>query len=85
MSPEKTRITHFKQGFDFLGCHFRYKYVTPRQKSLRKFKERVRQLTRRHQGKNLKQVLHKLVPVIRGWGSYHSRYHVKKLFTQLDE
>ena len=85
MSPEKTRITHFGQGFDFLGCHFRYQYVTPREKSLHKFKERVRVLTRRQQGKNLKQVLQKLVPVIRGWGNYHSRYHVKTLFVKLDK
>lgn len=61
------------------------RYVTPRLKSLRKFKERVRELTARHRGKNLKQVLADLVPVIRGWGNYHRRYDNRTRFRSLDE
>lgn len=83
--PEKTRIVHFRQGFDFLGCRFRFRYVTPKPKSLLKFKERVRQLTARHRGKNLKQVLAELAPVIRGWGDYHRRYNNKTRFEALDQ
>lgn len=83
--PEKTRIVHFRQGFDFLGCRFRSRYVAPKAKSLLKFKERVRQLTARQRGKNLKQVLADLVPVIRGWGNYHRRYDNKTRFKRLDE
>jgi len=83
--PDKTRIVHFREGFDFLGCRFRRRYIGPREKSLVKFKERVRQLTARQRGKNLKQVLRDLVPVIRGWGDYHARYNVKTLFSRLDE
>lgn len=83
--PEKTRVVHFRDGFDFLGCRFRGRYIGPREKSLVKFKERVRRLTARQRGKNLKQVLEDLVPVIRGWGNYHARYNVKTLFNQLDE
>ena len=83
--PEKTRIVHFQQGFDFLGCRFRFRYVTPKAKSLLKFKERVRELTARQRGKNLKQVLADLVPVIRGWGHYHRRYDNRQRFKRLDE
>lgn len=83
--PEKTRIVHFRDGFDFLGCRFRGRYVTPRAKSLEKFKETVRRLTARQRGKNLKGVLADLVPVIRGWGNYHSRYDVRKRFAGLDK
>lgn len=83
--PEKTRVVSFRQGFDFLGCRFRRRYVTPRPKSLRKFKERVRELTARHRRKNLKQVLADLVPVIRGWGNYHRRYDNRTRFRSLDE
>ena len=85
MHPEKTRIIHFRDGFDFLGCRFRGRYVTPKAKSLKKFKDRVRELTARQRGKNLKQVLEELVPVVRGWGNYHRRYNVKTLFVRLDE
>jgi group II intron reverse transcriptase/maturase len=83
--PEKTRIVDFKEGFDFLGCRFRFRYVTPKLKSLLKLKERVRQITARHRGKNLRQVLQELAPVIRGWGIYHRRYNNKTRFKQLDE
>ena len=83
--PEKTRIVHVRDWFDFLGCRFRGRYVTPRAKSLKKFKDRVRELTARHRGKNLKQVLVDLTPVIRGWGNYHQRYNVRQLFHRLDQ
>lgn len=83
--PEKTRIVHFKEGFDFLGCRFRFRYVTPKLKSLLKFKERVRQLTARQRGKNLKQVLSELAPLIRGWGDYHRRYNNRTRFEALDQ
>jgi RNA-directed DNA polymerase len=83
--PEKTRIVHFRDGFDFPGCRFRGRYVTPKAKSLQKFKERVRELTARQRGKNMRQVLQELMPVVRGWGNYHSRYNVRTLFERLDE
>lgn len=83
--PEKTRIVDFKQGFDFLGCRFRYRYIGPRAKSLTKFKKRIRQLTARQRGKNLKQVMADLAPVIRGWGNYYRCYDNKTRFKTLDE
>jgi RNA-directed DNA polymerase len=83
--PEKTRVVQFRDGFDFLGCRFRGRYVGPREKSLRKFKDRVRELTARQRGKNLKLLLKDLVPVVRGWGNYHARYDVRKRFAQLDQ
>lgn len=83
--PEKTRIVQFRDGFDFLGCRFRGRYVGPREKSLRKFKDRVRELTARQRGKNLKLILKDLVPVVRGWGNYHARYDVRTRFAQLDK
>ncbi|MFZ5825859.1 MAG: reverse transcriptase domain-containing protein [Bacillota bacterium] len=30
--PEKTRVVHFRDGFDFLGCRFRGRCVGPRAK-----------------------------------------------------
>lgn len=83
--PEKTRIVHFRQGFDFLGCRFRFRYVTPKEKSLKKFKDRVRELTVRCRGKNLEQILGDLKHVVRGWGNYHKRYDNRARFRRLDE
>lgn len=70
MHPEKTRIVHMRDGFDFLGFRFRGRYQGPRAKSLTGFKDRVREVTRRQQGNNLRRVLDRLNPLIRGWGNY---------------
>lgn len=48
-SPEKTLVTTLREGFDFLGFHFAVNAVSIRQKSLVKFKDRVRALTVRSQ------------------------------------
>ncbi len=69
LSPEKTRITTYGKGYSFLGfvlsVHSRYL----RPKSLRKFKDKVRELTcRKH---NLDdEVIEKLNRVIRGTAQY---------------
>ena len=83
--PDKTRIIHFNNGFEFLGFKFYRKYTGPRAKSLDKFKEKVRQATRRQQGNNLRFVIKNLNPIILGWGNYYKRSYVKKLFTDLDK
>ena len=49
LHPTKTRIVDASQagGFDFLGYHFERGMKWPREKSLAKFKEAIRQKTRR--------------------------------------
>ena len=85
LHPEKTRIVRIRGGFDFLGFRFRGRYQGPRAKSLSSFKDRVRQATRRQQGKNLQQVVQALNPLLRGWGNYQRRGNVKTLYGRLDE
>ena len=48
--PEKTRIVDATQhgGFDFLGYHFERGYKWPRKMSLKKFKDKIRVLTKRN-------------------------------------
>ena len=86
--PDKTRIVHVRQGFDFLGWHVRKVYgrlyFTPRDKAISKFKDKVRKLTRRNGGRSLKMVIAKLNPVVRGWGRYFAPGHVKGRFEELD-
>ena len=45
LSPEKTKIVHLKEGFDFLGFHFTANSTSMRQKSIEKFKDAVRNAT----------------------------------------
>lgn len=83
--PEKTRVVHFDQGFEFLGFKFCWKYTRPREKSLQNFKDKVRNATRRQQGNNLKFVIGNLNPIVRGWGNYYKKSNVKRLFRDLDQ
>lgn len=86
LHSEKTRIVEATQpgGFDFLGYHFEQGRKTPRQKSLEKFKERIRQATPRTSGQSMEAIIARLTPAMRGWFNYfcHSR---KWVFPTLDK
>ena len=59
-------------------------YAYPRQESLTHFKEQIRKQTRRKSPLNTKELINQLNPIIRGWGNYYAKAHVRKLFNQLD-
>ena len=59
-------------------------YAYPREKSIQRFKDQVRQLTRRCAPVTTQELIDELNPKLRGWGHYYQRAHVRKLFTQLD-
>ncbi len=95
--PDKTRIVYVAQGFEFLGYkikqgegRLRYReggpdlYAYPRDRTIERFKKRVRQITTRRNPKKLGGLLDELNPVIRGWGNYYRRAHVRRLFHRLD-
>jgi RNA-directed DNA polymerase len=81
----KTRLTDFHEGFEFLGFHFRGFRLGIRARSLQSFKERVRSVTRRNQGRNVEAVLLDLNPVIRGYANYFGVAQVSKSFSNLDK
>ncbi len=85
LSPEKTSVTTFRQGFAFLGFQFSSTGVTVRQKSLDKLKDKVRALTIRNH--NLDQnALLRLKRVLAGFANYFAApfSHVKRQFDRLD-
>lgn len=59
-------------------------YVYPKQKSIDRFKEQIRKRTRRKAPLSTQELIAELNPIIRGWGNYYSKAHVRKLFNQLD-
>jgi len=85
LSPEKTKIVHLMEGFDFLGFHFTHKGVTIRDKSMKKFKETVRNITMRSRNLDAK-VIEKLNRVIRGTVNYFATPVTTTIrqFTNLD-
>jgi group II intron reverse transcriptase/maturase len=69
LSPEKTKITTYGKGYDFLGFHLSSRSRRMRDKSVQKFKAKVRELTRRHRNLD-SRVIGKLNQVIRGTAQY---------------
>jgi group II intron reverse transcriptase/maturase len=81
----KTRLVDFHEGFEFLGFAFRNYRLGIRDKSLERFKDRVRTLTRRQQGRNVDAVIEDLNPVLRGWANYFGVAECAGAFRSLDK
>jgi RNA-directed DNA polymerase len=86
LNEEKTSVFRLttKRGLEYLGYHIFLKKVQPTYLSQQCFKDKVRFLTRRKQGKSAVAVIKKLNPVIRGWGNYYRDTTIKKKFWDLD-
>jgi len=70
-SPEKTKISHFSKGFDFLGFSIKNHSIQMRTKSREKFKNSIREITTRSHNLD-KEVIKQLNRVIRGTVNYFS-------------
>ncbi len=95
LSPEKTRVVHLDEGFDFLGFHIRrmrkrgtqkhYVYTVPSKKAVASIRQKVRVKTNRSTlHMNLDDVLKSLNWVLRGWANYFRHAVAKDLFGHLD-
>lgn len=86
LHPEKTHVGDCRQkgqGFDFLGYRFEAGRRWVRKKSLKAFKDKVRDKTRRTEGKSLRQIVASLNPILRGWFGYF-RHAYRTTFRLLD-
>lgn len=88
-SPEKTKIVHIREGFDFLGQNVR-KYgsrsvmlITPAKKSIASFLRKVREITRGLRGSAQETLIRLLNPLIRGWVNYHRHVVSGKVFSDI--
>jgi RNA-directed DNA polymerase len=59
-------------------------YAFPREKSIHRFMDQVRQRTKRRVPLTTTELIEHLNPVLRGWGHYYKRSHVRLLFNRLD-
>ena len=78
VNKEKTHITSLEQGIDFLGVKIRMKYITIQEKRLKRFKDKIRRITKRNSGRPLELVVKELTPVLRGWINYYKIADIKK-------
>jgi len=85
LSPEKTHITTFSKGFAFLGFDISSRAVKMRDKSIEKFKDKIRELTRRSYNLDADRIT-RVNQVIRGTAYYFATpfSHNRFLFRSLD-
>jgi len=86
LSSEKTKVTTFREGFTFLGFDFHYRSCSMRQKSVEKYKDRIRELTIRSHNLDAR-ALDRINAVIRGVARYFATSFstVTKQFQTLDK
>jgi len=86
LSPNKTKIRTYGEGYEFLGFILSSRSRRMRPKSVEKFKAKIRELTRRHHNLDA-QVIEKLNRVIRGTANYFAARFatMKRHFLALDK
>lgn len=95
LSPEKTRVVHIDEGFDFLGFHIRrmrkrgtvksYVYTVPSKKAIASIKDKVRTRTSRSTlHMSLADLLASLGRTLRGWANYFRHGVSKTVFNAID-
>src|ERR1700680_962948 len=100
LHPAKTRLVDLRRGkesFVFLGCtirkkrsiqrnprwHFVQRWPSP--KAMQRLRDRVRELTdARQSGKDVKQIIAELNPVLRGWSNYFRTGNADREFHKMD-
>lgn len=58
-------------------------YAIPTEKSVKRFMDTIRERTKRRIPLNIQDLIDWINPVIRGWGNYYRKAHVRKLFNRL--
>lgn len=84
-SPQKTKICHYSEGFNFLGFTIKACSIQMRIKSREKFENKIREITTRSHNLD-KEVIEKLNRVIRGTVNYFGTTFstMKSVFRELD-
>jgi RNA-directed DNA polymerase len=83
LHPEKTHIVDSREErFSFLGYMFRGSLRVPRDKSRRKFTDRIRALTPRKSGESLEVMIQRLNRTTQGWFRYfrHCRGSIFRVY-----
>lgn len=83
VNSEKTHLTNLEQGIPYLGFVIRNFGVSVSEKSIRKFKEKVRKLTPRNQGRKLDYYIGGLNLLLKGYSMYYRVALSKSVFANL--
>jgi RNA-directed DNA polymerase len=96
LAPDKTRVVHLTEGFDFLGFNIRhYKdtrtntgfklLIKPSKQSVNTLRKKLRQTRVHLQGNPVDVIVSTLNPIIRGWANYFRISVASKTFSTLDD
>ena len=80
VNQEKSTIVHSDEGVSFLGVVIFTKFTLIQEDKLKRFKDRVRKMTRRNSPVNMEKVIAELNPVSRGFANYFRIANCSKQF-----
>lgn len=83
LNQEKTKLTSVHEGVEFLGFVIFSKSLVVNSKRIKRFKDKVRRITRRNSGRKLENIISELNPVLRGWINYYRIANIKGLTRDL--
>jgi len=85
LHPTKTKIVDARvEGFAFLGYLFQGETRVPREKSMQKLKDTIRQKTKRTSGDSLTFIINNVNQTLRGWFAYFQHCRPPWVFERLD-
>lgn len=83
VNETKTRLTSVREGVTFLGFVIYENYLVIDPKRVKRFKDKVREKTKRGSGRKLESIIRELNPVLRGWINYYRIANIKSLVKQM--
>lgn len=83
VNQKKTKPTDVYEGIEFLGFIIYSKALVVAPKRIKRFKNKIRKITRRNAGRKLEDIIRELNPVLRGWINYYRVANIKGLTRDL--
>ena len=83
VNEKKTHLTNITEGVAFLGFIIKRKYLLVQPSRVKKFKDKIRLITKRNAGRKIEEVIKGLNQVLRGWINYFRIANIKVLVHKL--
>ena len=83
VNKEKTKITSVYEGVSYLGFVINPYGISIDPKRVKRFKDKLRKLTKRNAGKPIEAIVKTLNPVLRGWINYYRLARIKGLTKEM--
>lgn len=83
VNKDKTKTTSVYEGVEFLGFVIHEKWVEVNPKRIKRFKDKIRDKTKRNTGRKMEDIIKSLNPLLRGWMNYYRIANIKSLARDL--